>query len=71
MDGILGYFMNKIAENNLTHINIILVSDHGMATLKDVIYIGKYVNITDIDLNRTDLYMVSNIHPRANADVSS
>ena len=71
MDGLVGYLMKKITDNNLSNINIVLVSDHGMAALKDAIYIGNYVNMADIDFNRTDLYMVSNIHPKPDTNVSS
>ena len=69
MDGVVGYLMKKIADNNLTHINIILVSDHGMVNITKGIYFGDYVNPAYVDMNRTDFYTISNIYPSAGANV--
>ena len=70
MDRLLGVFMQKIEVNNLTHINIILVSDHGMTNSTEALYVGNYTNLTYFDLNRTDFSIVSNIRLNPQVDVS-
>ncbi|MCC5940535.1 MAG: alkaline phosphatase family protein [Balneolaceae bacterium] len=53
MDGLLGYLLNSIDENNLgNRINIILTSDHGMAELSDekIIFLDEMINLDDVDI---------------------
>lgn len=53
MDGLLGYLLDSIDENNLgNRINIILTSDHGMAELSDekIIFLDEMINLDDVDI---------------------
>jgi len=53
MDGILGYLLNSIEENNLGGlINVILTSDHGMAELSDdkIIFLDDMIDLGDVDM---------------------
>ena len=73
MDSILGYLINNLDSNNLLHnLNIVIVSDHGMASLnKDYqIPLEKYIDINRINLNKTVFATVSNIYPIFDSDVN-
>ncbi|WP_069132366.1 alkaline phosphatase family protein [Rhodohalobacter halophilus] len=53
MDGLLGYFMEKLEEVGLTdNINILLVSDHGMSAQSEdkVIILDEIINLDDVDI---------------------
>lgn len=53
MDTLLGYFMEKLYEAGLAEeLNIILVSDHGMAKQSEdkVIFIDEIINLDDVDM---------------------
>jgi predicted AlkP superfamily pyrophosphatase or phosphodiesterase len=73
MDSILGYLIDGLYERNLLeNLNIVIVSDHGMASLEDnyQIPLEKYIDINAINLNKTVFATVSNIYPKSNSDVS-
>ncbi len=53
MDGILGYLIEKVEETGLAeNLNIILVSDHGMAATNEerVIFLDEIINLNDVDV---------------------
>jgi len=53
MDGLLGYFMEKLNEVGLSdNINVLLVSDHGMSELSEdkVIILDEIINLDDVDM---------------------
>ncbi len=53
MDGLLGYLLDSIDENNLgNRINIILTSDHGMAELSDekIIYLDDIIDLQNVEI---------------------
>jgi predicted AlkP superfamily pyrophosphatase or phosphodiesterase len=53
MDGLLGYLLDQIDEVGLSEdLNIILVSDHGMAELSDekIIFLEDIINLNDVDV---------------------
>ena len=53
MDGLLGYLLDSIEENNLGGlINVILTSDHGMAELSDdkIIFLDDMIDLNDVDM---------------------
>ena len=72
MDGIVGYILDSLEKNNLlSNMNVILVSDHGMATtLSKPFLIQDYVDQNLIDFNRTVLNYVSNIYPKDMSQLS-
>jgi predicted AlkP superfamily pyrophosphatase or phosphodiesterase len=64
VDDYLGNLIAKMNELNIyKNTNIIIVSDHGMAVLKqeNIIKIQDYVNISLIDINRSIFGIVSHI----------
>lgn len=75
MDKILGYLLKSLEEENLLdNLNIIIVSDHGMAEMippenDGTILIGNYLNLTLIDSSKTIYGIVSNIYPKNEANV--
>jgi predicted AlkP superfamily pyrophosphatase or phosphodiesterase len=53
MDGLLGYLMDQIEAVGLSErLNVILVSDHGMAELSDekIIFLEDIINLNDVDV---------------------
>ena len=55
MDSILGYLIDGLYERNLLeNLNIVIVSDHGMASLEDnyQIPLEKYIDINTINFDR-------------------
>lgn len=73
MDKVFGYIIKGLTDANLiNNMNIVVVSDHGMAALdKDFqIPLDNYTDINKIDLNKTVFATVSNIYPKSNIDVS-
>jgi len=64
MDTLLGYFMEKMDEVGLSEeLNMILVSDHGMAEQSEekVIFLDEIINLDDVDM--VDWSPVAMIHP--------
>lgn len=73
MDALFGYLIKRLAEENiLKNLNIVVVSDHGMAELDSNHQIGlnEYLNISNIDLNKTVFAVTSNIYPKEDVSVS-
>lgn len=70
MDQIIGYLINKLEEENLLdNLNIIIVSDHGMAQMVDsnqngTQLISNYVDLNLIDSTKTIYGIVANIYPK-------
>jgi hypothetical protein len=75
MDGIFGYLLKKLnAIPRLSdRLNIIVVSDHGMANLQieSTIALKSYLpNVEEwVDLNRSVFAEVSNIYPKSEPKV--
>ena len=68
MDKVIGYLLKLLKESGvLPKLNIIIVSDHGMTTMKtdEKIFIQNYVNINEIDLNKSVFRILSNIYPKS------
>ena len=68
----MGYLFELLERENLfNQINIIIISDHGMANLKNdyKIYIEDLIDINLIDMNKTVLGVVSLIYPKPNEPV--
>ena len=68
MDQVLGYLINRMKEEQIfDKINIIIVSDHGMAQMetKSIILVSQYVkNYTSVINSSKTIYgIVSNIYP--------
>ncbi|MDZ7758471.1 alkaline phosphatase family protein [Rhodohalobacter sp.] len=66
MDTLLGYFMEKMDEVGLSEeLNMILVSDHGMAEQSEekVIFLDEIINLDDVDM--VDWSPVAMIRPNA------
>ena len=68
MDSVFGYLMQRMSEENLSgSFNVILLSDHGMATIKsksDQILVNNFIDINTIDNHKSIFYgEVSNIYP--------
>ena len=63
--------MTKMEEAGLTNkVNTLLVSDHGMAQMKNVTYLVKdFVDVNLIDTTKTIYGIVSNIYPKTAASV--
>ena len=70
MDGIFGYLIQRLTEADLIdNLNIVVVSDHGMAELKQdfQVPLAEQLNLeATIDLNKTVFGAVSNIYPLNN-----
>lgn len=66
MDGVIGGLLSKLEQNKLLdNMNILIVSDHGMAKSSGVAtLVTDYVDPLLIDLNRTVLSQVSNVYPK-------
>ena len=64
LDETIGYLMRKMREANLDgKVNILIVSDHGMAKMKKTLLIQNYLNTNLINGTRTVYGIVSNIYP--------
>jgi predicted AlkP superfamily pyrophosphatase or phosphodiesterase len=72
VDGIIGYLLDSLESNNLlSNMNLVLVSDHGMAkAVSKPFVIQDYVDQNLIDFNRTILNYVSNIYPKNMSQLS-
>lgn len=67
MDQVLDYLINRLEEESiLENLNIIIVSDHGMATMLDdgTQLIGNHLNVSWIDSTKTIYGVVANIYPK-------
>ncbi len=72
MDKYFGYAINKLEKLNLADkMNILVVSDHGMALFdeKRFINISIYVDVSTIDFQKTTFGTVSNIFLKSNDHV--
>jgi predicted AlkP superfamily pyrophosphatase or phosphodiesterase len=72
MDQTFGRLISGLEDSYLLKsTNIILVSDHGMSSLFDnhSIYLGDYIDMNLIDLNKSVFSSVSNIEPKSLQDV--
>jgi predicted AlkP superfamily pyrophosphatase or phosphodiesterase len=73
VDKYLGYVLNKLEKLNLADkMNILVVSDHGMALYdeKRFINISNYVDTSNIDFQKTTFSTVSNIFLKSNDNVT-
>jgi predicted AlkP superfamily pyrophosphatase or phosphodiesterase len=72
MDDILGYLITLLLRKNLLDkINIVLVSDHGMAKMAGTtVLVSSLVNTNLINSTRTVYGVVSNVHPVNDSVVS-
>ena len=73
MDNLMGYLFDLLKrECFFDKINIIIISDHGMANLNDdfKIYIEDLIDTNLIDMNKTVLGVVSLIYPKKNEEVT-
>ena len=74
MDGVFGYLIQRFTEANLIdNLNIVVVSDHGMAQLdKDFqVPLAEHLDLAStIDLNKTIFGAISNIYPQSDSLVS-
>jgi hypothetical protein len=70
VDKVVGYLMGKLGANGLIDkLNILVVSDHGMADMTNNINLDTYVNMSLIDYGKTNYGIVSNIYPYKPANV--
>jgi len=70
MDQIIGYLFEKLTEVNiLNNLNVILLSDHGMAEIKNNYAADEFVDINLVDTTKSYFDVVSNIYPKKEADV--
>jgi hypothetical protein len=71
VDKVVGYLMGKLgAKNLLNNMNILVVSDHGMADMTNNINLDNYVDMKLIDNFKTNYGIVSNIYPYKPENVS-
>jgi predicted AlkP superfamily pyrophosphatase or phosphodiesterase len=67
MDKALEYLLDLLeAEKLLNRMNILIVSDHGMASIKKPdLFLKDYVNMNDLDDYRTIYGAIAHIYPKA------
>ena len=73
MDGVIGYLLNRLQEAGvLDTMNVVLVSDHGMAQMKanNTLIAKDYVNMNLIDEKKTVWGIAANIYPKNDSVVS-
>lgn len=72
VDDAIGYLLDELDRNNLlANMNIIMLSDHGMASIiLPPLLIQKYVNSDLIDFNRSVLYFASSFYPKEQSKMS-
>lgn len=64
LDLIVGYLIEKLNESGLlAKMNILIVSDHGMAQMKTTLIVKDIVDVKLIDSSKTVFNIVSNIYP--------
>jgi ectonucleotide pyrophosphatase/phosphodiesterase family protein 5 len=72
VDKAMGYLFEKLeAAKLLTNLNIIVTSDHGMASMSETLLVKNYVDVRLIDYKKTVYGIVSNIWPANETVVSS
>ena len=76
MDQTLGYLIQKLTDANvIDNLNIIVLSDHGMAQMKNgsdsTIGLNEYLNLNLINSTKTVYGPAALIHPRNNTVVSA
>ncbi len=67
MDKILEYLIQRLEQESiLDNLNIVIVSDHGMASMLQnrTQLIGNYLDVSWIDSSKTIYGVVSNIYPK-------
>ncbi len=67
MDKILEYLIQRLEQESiLDNLNIVIVSDHGMASMlqNGTQLIGNYLDVSWIDSSKTIYGVVSNIYPK-------
>ena len=70
IDNVLGYLMNKLTEAGLLDkMNILVVSDHGMAEMHTNLLLSDIVDENLVDKSKTVLNIVSSVYPRNPKDV--
>jgi predicted AlkP superfamily pyrophosphatase or phosphodiesterase len=70
IDKSIGYLFEKLERANLLdQLNILIVSDHGMASMTDTLIIQDYVDMSLIDMSKTILEIVSHIWPSSDTVV--
>ena len=71
IDRILAYLLKQIKKAHLSdHINIIVLSDHGMTTqLAPPIIVSNYVDANLIDFSKSIFSYVSNVYPKSDDNV--
>ena len=74
MDGHVGYLLNRLEEAGvLDNLNVIIVSDHGMAEMKanNTLIVKDYVDVNLIDEKKTVWGIAANVYPRNESVVSA
>jgi predicted AlkP superfamily pyrophosphatase or phosphodiesterase len=70
MDQIIGYLFEKLSEAKmLNELNVIIVSDHGMAQITNNYAARDLVDVNLIDVQKSYFGIVSNVYPRTESDV--
>jgi predicted AlkP superfamily pyrophosphatase or phosphodiesterase len=72
MNSLIGYLLDSLEEERLLNeINIVLVSDHGMAELdeKEFLVLQDYIDVNLVDLSKSVFSEVSNIYPKSEENV--
>jgi predicted AlkP superfamily pyrophosphatase or phosphodiesterase len=71
IDKEIGYLLDKLGEKNLLDkMNIIIVSDHGMATMEGITYkVQDYIDRSLIDETKSSYGIVGNIYPKDDKDL--
>lgn len=64
MDEIIGYLITQFSrEDLLDKVNIVLVSDHGMATMSNTIPVEDLIDVSWVNSTRTVWGIVSSVWP--------
>ena len=67
---VIGYLIEKLqSEGLLDNMNVIIVSDHGMAQMSTTLIVKDIVNDKLIDSKKSIFNIVSNIYPKNESDV--
>ena len=66
----IGYLLTRLEQAGLLNkLNILVVSDHGMATMNKTNIVKDYVSTSLLDYNRTIYGIVSHVTPKKAEDV--
>ncbi len=72
MDEIIGYLFEKLTEANiLNDLNVIVVSDHGMAQIKNNYVARELVDVNLLDVDKSYFGIVSNVYPKDESNVET